>query len=124
MSHLVLDLYFGWKDAEACVAQGGFGAVLARLLFNKANSSPFEGFGYVQVSRQSLDACLRRLGKDPARRKGDRKTEINFRRMASMLEGAKDPDWQYLHVLAERGLGSASERNCSGLLPYMNSRRH
>ena len=46
---------------------------------------------------------MRGCGVAPERGASDRRTEVNFRRLAAMLEVAEDPDYEFLREFASVG---------------------
>ncbi len=54
--------------------------------------------------RESLDKELERMGLDPRRKGGDRKTEINFRRLMAVMRATGDEDWEFLGPMAKEGV--------------------
>ena len=67
----------------------------------KIEKSPFEK--YLDEARARLDEWLVSKGTAPGRCRGDRPSEIHFRRLAAMLEVSEDEDYEYLQDIAERG---------------------
>ena len=57
----------------------------------------------MSVARSRLAALLLGEGVDPMRQSSDRKTAINFRRLAAMLGLAEDADFRFLCELADVG---------------------
>lgn len=76
--------------------------VFWQLAAGKATASPFSG-EHVRRARASLDLALEAEGFEPSRLPNDRRTEVNFRRLAAMLEVAGDPDCRFLHEIAAVG---------------------
>ena len=76
------------------------------LAGGKGLTSPFSEV--IQEARESLDRKLELLGKSPRRRSGDRESEVNFRRLKSLLEAMGDVDHSWLEDGSRRGreLGS------------------
>ena len=72
------------------------------LAAGKRQRSPFEAAA-LQRARAELDGVLRAEGVCPDRQATDRQTEINFRRVAALLELAGDPDFAFLNELASVG---------------------
>ena len=83
--------------------------MIAKISLGKYEASPF-GDAIVKM-REKLDSVVRGLGKDPSRRRGDRRTEINFRRLAAWSELVGDEGDRYLPSLASKGvpLGARNE---------------
>ncbi len=83
--------------------------MIAKLSLGKFQESPFSGS--MTAIRSRLDVLVAEMGKSPARRKGDRSSEINFRRLRAWSEIMGDEDDSYLNSLASRGvpLGVRSE---------------
>ena len=73
-----------------------------KMAAGKAEVSPFAevmtGF------RERLDVTLERLGFNPRRRSGDRESEVNFRRLKSLLEAMGDVDHSWLDEVAAEGV--------------------
>ena len=72
------------------------------LAAGKLGGSPFGGevYGF----RERLDLWLEERGLSPARRSGDRDTEINFRRLRSVAEALADEDFEFLDEVAATGV--------------------
>ena len=68
----------------------------------KLGGTPFGGeiYGF----RERLDLWLAERGKRPARRKEDRSTEINFRRLLAVAQILGDEDADFLAEVAEKGV--------------------
>ena len=83
--------------------------LIAKLALGKFQESPFGED--IKLIRKRLDGVVSNLGRDPARVSGDRKTEINFRRLKACSDLTDDEDRSYLHSLASKGvpLGTRSE---------------
>ena len=65
-------------------------------------ASPFTE--YMDEARAEIDKELRGMGMTPERKASDRVTEINFRRMMSMLEAVEDEDAEFLEAMVARGV--------------------
>ena len=85
-------------DSQASCA-GGAQGLFWQLAAGRCSSSPFDG-RHLRQARQELDDVLRDCGVQPERCSGDRRTEVNFRRLAAMLEVAEDPDFEFLREFA------------------------
>ena len=73
-----------------------------KMAAGKVQQSPFEE-GMAEF-RRSLDEHLGRWGLDPLRKKTDRSSEINFRRMRALAEALDDEDWEFLGTVASKGV--------------------
>ena len=82
--------------------EGGAPRVFWQLAAGCCSASPFHAAS-MTAARSQLDALLLGEGVDPRRRSSDRKMEINFRRLAAMLELAEDPDFSFLREFASVG---------------------
>ena len=87
-------------DSQASVA--GAQAIFWQLAAGRCTSSPFDERHLVQA-REEVDEVLRGCGVAPERGASDRRTEVNFRRLAAMLEVAEDPDYEFLREFASVG---------------------
>ncbi len=76
--------------------------LVASLMLGKVEASPFGD--KISGMRERLDSLVSSLGRSPSRRKGDRNTEIQFRRLKAWAELVEDEDHAYLHPLASRGV--------------------
>lgn len=76
--------------------------VFWKLAGGQHPSSPFEEI--IVEARGAVDGCLRRMGKEPSRRKGDRSSEIAFRRLEAMAEACGDEDSAWMVEMAEVGV--------------------
>ena len=72
------------------------------LVGGKCKESPFDEF--MREAREELDEELRAMGYHPERKEGDRKSEVNFRRLKAMLEACEDEDFAWLEEVAEEGV--------------------
>ena len=83
--------------------------MIAKLSLGKFQDSPFSGS--MEAIRSRLDDLVAGMGKSPARKKEDRSSEINFRRLRAWSEIVGDEDDSYLNSLASKGvpLGVRSE---------------
>ena len=68
----------------------------------KLGGTPFGGeiFGF----RERLDLWLKERGLEPERQEGDRRTEINFRRLRAVAAALEDEDSDFLGTVAEKGV--------------------
>eukprot|EP00438_Fugacium_kawagutii_P028291 Skav219866 [mRNA] locus=scaffold777:33085:36336:+ [translate_table: standard] len=73
-----------------------------QMAAGKMKSSPFEE--QMKELRESLDVFLERYEEDPRRRKDDRTTEVNFRRLRAALKMIEDPDADFLNEVASAGV--------------------
>lgn len=58
----------------------------------------------MEEARGAVDVCLERMGKEPARKADDRKSEIAFRRLEAMAEACGDEDSAWMIRMAEVGV--------------------
>ena len=63
-----------------------------------------EVFSDIENLRADLDRWLSSKGGRPERRETDIPTEINFRRLSTMLEMVEDEDWKFLTGVVETGV--------------------
>lgn len=94
-----------WSEVESftsSLAKQDRLRMMASLALGKYESSPFGE--KIQEMKKRLDEVVVALGKKPERRKGDRKTEIQFRRLKAWAELVEDEDHTYLHAMASRGV--------------------
>ena len=75
---------------------------ISKLALGRTESSPFEGL--IGGLRERMDERLVALGLDPRRRKSDRSTPINFRRLKAWAEIVEDEDFRFLGGLLTRGV--------------------
>ena len=73
-----------------------------KLAAGKAEGSPFAGS--LCEAREAVDNELKRTGRKPDRRKSDRISEINFRRLQTMASVLGDEDHEFLSGVAELGV--------------------
>ena len=76
--------------------------LISNLVLGRYETSPFQD--KIQPMKEKLDQLVVSLGKKPGRRKGDRDTEIHFRRLKAWAELVEDEDHLYLHTMAARGV--------------------
>ena len=76
--------------------------VFWKLAGGKFLGSPFEEA--MGGARKEVDRCLKAMGKNPDRKKGDRDVEISFRRLQAMAEACEDEDATWLSGMAEKGV--------------------
>ena len=76
--------------------------LMASLALGKYDESPFGD--KIVAMRKKLDEVVSSMGRCPGRQDGDRKTEIQFRRLKAWAEVVEDEDHTYLHALASRGV--------------------
>ena len=76
--------------------------MISRLALGQVEESPFKEA--VTEIRSELDSLVKKLGKDPSRRKSDRVSTIGFRRVKAWAELTGDPDCQFLEGLVKRGV--------------------
>lgn len=76
--------------------------VFWKLASGQHPSSPFEEI--IDEAREAVDGCLQRMGKEPSRKKGDRSSEIAFRRLEAMAEACGDEDSAWMSEMAEVGV--------------------
>ncbi|CAK9027689.1 Uncharacterized protein SCF082_LOCUS18037 [Durusdinium trenchii] len=83
--------------------------LVSELALGRHVESPFQAV--MHDLRHRLDGCLKKLGQDPSRRKGDVKTEIAYRRLRAWAALVGDDDHQFLADMAATGvpLGVRSE---------------
>ena len=80
---------------------GGKG-VFWKLAGGRAVESPFKS--HLGGARAAIDRELMKHGEDPARRGGDRTSEINFRRLRSIGRALGDEDCEFLEEIAADGV--------------------
>ena len=98
----VKKLFLSWMAKAEAVKKGGVQDIFWKLAAGLCKESPF---GETMVEqRHRLDRVIVGLGFDPARREGDRQTEINFRRLGSVLQILQDEDFEYLDQMASQGV--------------------
>jgi hypothetical protein len=68
----------------------------------KTKESPFKGF--IEKARAAVDEKLVGMGLNPFRQKGDRASEVNFRRVEAMLRAVEDVDCSWLTEVAKEGV--------------------
>ena len=73
-----------------------------KMAAGRVEQSPFEES--VGEARSDLDRHLGRWGLDPLRKKSDRQTEVNFRRLAALAEALDDEDSDFLCEVAAKGV--------------------
>eukprot|EP00438_Fugacium_kawagutii_P016715 Skav227659 [mRNA] locus=scaffold58:564261:566969:- [translate_table: standard] len=73
-----------------------------KMAAGKCTTSPF--LEVMEEFRDSFDKFLEMEGEEPMRRKSDRKTEVNYRRLRAALTRASDPDSEFLVEVAEKGV--------------------
>ena len=78
----------------------------AKKIFWRLAAGKLKGqvFGGIDEMREELDSWLAENGCKPSRRSTDIPTEINFRRLAAMLELVNDEDWKFLESVVEKGV--------------------
>ena len=94
-------LFLEWVGEEDKKA-GGAVATFWRLASGSVTRSPFEEFA--KKARDDIDKCLVTLGEDPSRRRKDRETEINMRRLEAVASCLGDEDFGYLDEMASKGV--------------------
>ena len=77
-------------------------SVFWRLAGGKAVESPFKS--HLEGARKAIDRELKKLGEDPVRRKEDRTSEINFRRLRCVGRALGDEDCEFLEEVAAEGV--------------------
>ena len=75
--------------------------VFWKMAAGRLKSSPFEG---IEELRREVDKHLISLGTDPSCRDGDRKCEVNFRRLMGLAEMVGDEDYGFLEEMATSGV--------------------
>ena len=98
----VRKLFLAWMARVEMDKKGGAEDVFWRLSAGLCKDSPFSST--MEEHRSRLDKCLSSLGLDPTRRRGDRDTEINFRRLRAILQILEDEDFDYLDQVASEGV--------------------
>lgn len=83
--------------------------MVAKISLGKYECSPFGET--IEGIKARMDKLVETLGKNPSRRCQDRRSEINFRRLAAWAGIVGDEDDRYLPTLAARGvpLGARNE---------------
>lgn len=73
-----------------------------KLASGKVSGSPFGDFA--KRAREEVDVCLVALGEALFRRRKDRETEINMRRLEAVASCLEDEDFGYLEEMASAGV--------------------
>ena len=95
-------LFLRWILETEKSANGGVKEVFWSLAGGKARSSPFGD--WMMSARAELDSRLSGMGLDGSRRREDRVSEVNFRRLRAMLEASEDEDFGWIEELSEKGV--------------------
>ena len=98
----VKKLFLSWMAKVESGKKGGAQEIFWKLSAGLCKESPFSGT--MDEQRQQLDRVILGLGLNPARRKDDRLTEINFRRLDAVLQILQDEDFDYLDQMASQGV--------------------
>ena len=77
-------------------------SVFWKLAGGRAVESPFKN--HLEGARAAIDRELMKHGEDPARRKEDRTSEINFRRLRCIGRALEDEDCEFLEEIAAEGV--------------------
>ena len=94
-------LFLEWINEED-KKTGGAVATFWKLASGKVSGSPFGDFA--KRAREEIDVCLVALGEAPFRRRKDRETEINMRRLEAVASCLEDEDFGYLEEMASAGV--------------------
>ena len=101
-----------WKEVEKLVdsmSREERLRMVAKISLGRCEASPFGEA--IEGVKSRMDELVKGLGKNPLRRPQDRKSEINFRRLAAWAEIVGDEDYRYLPCMAAKGvpLGARNE---------------
>ena len=94
-----------WREVEELsdsLGKKGRLELISKLALGRFDSSPFEKD--IEARRHRMDEILERLGYKPHRRKSDRTTAINFRRVRAFAQVVGDEDSVFLEGLVSTGV--------------------
>ena len=94
-----------WREVEELsdsLGKKGRLELISKLALGRFDSSPFEKD--IEARRHRMDEILERLGYKPHRRKSDRTTAINFRRVRAFAQVVGDEDSAFLEGLVSTGV--------------------
>ena len=94
--------FLTWMARAESGEKGSVSKRFWQLASGQHPASPFTE--YMDEARAEIDKELRGMGMTPERKASDRVTEINFRRMMSMLEAVEDEDAEFLEAMVARGV--------------------
>eukprot|EP00438_Fugacium_kawagutii_P021415 Skav230573 [mRNA] locus=scaffold971:152920:156087:- [translate_table: standard] len=94
--------FLKWIKDQEQKEDKGVKEIFWSLATGKLQESPFDRC--IEESRRKVDEALKSLGKYPDRREGDRVSEVNFRRLAAMLDVVEDEDWEWLQEAVSEGV--------------------